>query len=86
MASASNVLIRTFSFSSDLKRLLQGLPYPQTSYASVKGRVRNSMFMAKLAGGNASLGLAEKTDDLFVRKTLLHGDVPMLLMKTILTS
>ncbi|MGC5296770.1 hypothetical protein ACPW07_27860, partial [Klebsiella pneumoniae] len=31
-------------------------------------------------------GLAENTDDLFVGKTLLHGDVLMWLMKTLLTS
>ncbi|MEB7600539.1 hypothetical protein, partial [Raoultella terrigena] len=30
--------------------------------------------------------LAEDTDDLFVGKTLLHGDVLMWLMKTLLTS
>ncbi|MCF0738232.1 hypothetical protein L0E61_22205, partial [Klebsiella pneumoniae] len=29
---------------------------------------------------------AENTDDLFVGKTLLHGDVLMWLMKTLLTS
>lgn len=28
------------------------------------------------------LGIAENTDDLFVGKTLLHGDVLMWLMKT----
>ncbi|WP_210408698.1 hypothetical protein, partial [Klebsiella pneumoniae] len=31
-------------------------------------------------------GLAENTYDLFVGKTLLHGDVLMWLMKTLLTS
>ncbi|MCQ0835701.1 hypothetical protein L1C83_27175, partial [Klebsiella pneumoniae] len=31
-------------------------------------------------------GFAENTDDLFVGKTLLHGDVLMWLMKTLLTS
>ncbi|MFA9179443.1 hypothetical protein ACEPWN_25865, partial [Klebsiella variicola] len=30
--------------------------------------------------------LAENTDDLFVGKSLLHGDVLMWLMKTLLTS
>ncbi|AZR66124.1 hypothetical protein EXU10_25905 [Klebsiella quasipneumoniae subsp. similipneumoniae] len=34
----------------------------------------------------AGFGLAENTDDLFVGKTLLHGDVLMWLMKTLLTS
>ncbi|HIG9718348.1 TPA: hypothetical protein ACYESM_005125, partial [Klebsiella pneumoniae] len=33
-----------------------------------------------------SFGFAENTDDLFVGKTLLHGDVLMWLMKTLLTS
>jgi len=32
------------------------------------------------------LSLADDTDDLFVVKTLLHGDVLMWLMKTLLTS
>ncbi|MFL9616182.1 hypothetical protein, partial [Klebsiella pneumoniae] len=31
-------------------------------------------------------GFAENTDNLFVGKTLLHGDVLMWLMKTLLTS
>lgn len=31
-------------------------------------------------------GFAENTDDLFDGKTLLHGDVLMWLMKTLLTS
>ncbi|WP_205468163.1 hypothetical protein, partial [Raoultella ornithinolytica] len=35
---------------------------------------------------NAGFGLAENTYDLFVGKTLLHGDVLMWLMKTLLTS
>ncbi|AZR66133.1 hypothetical protein ELE18_28130 (plasmid) [Klebsiella quasipneumoniae] len=39
-----------------------------------------------LTGRNAGFGLAENTDDLFVGKTLLHGDVLMWLMKTLLTS
>ncbi|WP_445237116.1 hypothetical protein, partial [Klebsiella pneumoniae] len=33
-----------------------------------------------------SFGFAENTNDLFVGKTLLHGDVLMWLMKTLLTS
>ncbi|WP_210406579.1 hypothetical protein, partial [Klebsiella pneumoniae] len=37
-------------------------------------------------GRNAGFGLAENTYDLFVGKTLLHGDVLMWLMKTLLTS
>jgi len=41
---------------------------------------------SNLDSGNASLGLAENTDELFVRKMLLYGDVLMLLMKTLLTS
>ncbi|MQB56245.1 hypothetical protein DXU84_25080, partial [Rahnella sp. RcJ3] len=35
---------------------------------------------------NPGFSLAEDTDDLFVGKTLLHGDVLMWLMKTLLTS
>ncbi|MEM0671827.1 hypothetical protein AAHA48_01340, partial [Dickeya oryzae] len=37
-------------------------------------------------GGNTRLGFAKNIDDLFVGKTLLHGVVLMLLMKTLLTS
>ncbi|WP_210408761.1 hypothetical protein, partial [Klebsiella pneumoniae] len=39
-----------------------------------------------LTGRNPGFGLAENTDDLFVGKTLLHEDVLMWLMKTLLTS
>ncbi|ATM40499.1 hypothetical protein EOL11_09680 [Klebsiella pneumoniae] len=39
-----------------------------------------------LTGKNAGFGLSKNTDDLFVGKTLLHGDVLMWLMKTLLTS
>ena len=38
------------------------------------------------AGDYPSFGFAENTDDLFVGKTLLHGDVLMWLMKTLLIS
>ncbi|AUQ27591.1 hypothetical protein C1O30_15030 [Dickeya zeae] len=44
------------------------------------------MLTAELTGRNPGLSLAEDTDDLFVGKTLLHGDVLMWLMKTLLTS
>ncbi|ATM69899.1 TPA: hypothetical protein MHK65_16790 [Klebsiella pneumoniae] len=44
------------------------------------------MLTAELTGRNAGFGLAENTYDLFVGKTLLHGDVLMWLMKTLLTS
>ncbi len=37
-------------------------------------------------GQKPRLPLRENTDDLFVGKTLLHGDVLMWLMKTLLTS
>ena len=37
-------------------------------------------------GRNPGFSFAEDTDDLFVGKTLLHGDVLMWLMKTLLTS
>ncbi|NCH73705.1 hypothetical protein EHJ16_23000 [Cronobacter dublinensis] len=42
--------------------------------------------MVELAGRNPGFSLAEDTDDLFVAKTLLHGDILMWLMKTLLTS
>lgn len=41
---------------------------------------------AELLGRNPGFSLAEDTDDLFVGKTLLHGDVLMWLIKTLLTS
>lgn len=44
------------------------------------------MLAAELTGKNPGFSLAEDTDDLFVGKTLLHGDVLMWLMKTLLTS
>ena len=44
------------------------------------------MLTAELTGRNPGFSLAEDTDDLFVGKTLLHGDVLMWLMKTLLTS
>ena len=44
------------------------------------------MLAAEFPGRNPGFGLAENTDDLFVGKTLLHVDVFMLLMKTLLTS
>ncbi|CAM7442220.1 Integrase catalytic domain-containing protein [Klebsiella pneumoniae] len=44
------------------------------------------MLAAEFTGGYPSFGFAENTDDLFVGKTLLHGDVLMWLMKTLLTS
>ncbi|EPK6475839.1 TPA: hypothetical protein ACWZTV_005121, partial [Klebsiella pneumoniae] len=51
-----------------------------------KGGVGNSVLTAELTGRNPGFSLAEDTDDLFVGKTLLHGDVLMWLMKTLLTS
>ena len=42
------------------------------------------MLAAEFTGGY--FGFAENTDDLFVGKTLLRGDVLMWLMKTLLTS
>ena len=41
---------------------------------------------AELTGRNPGFSFEEDTDDLFVGKTLLHGDVLMWLMKTLLTS
>ena len=42
--------------------------------------------MAELPGRNPGFCLAENTDDLFVGKSLLHGDILMWHMKTLLTS
>lgn len=44
------------------------------------------MLAAELTGRNPGFSLAKDTDDLFVGKTLLHGDVLTWLMKTLLTS
>ena len=44
------------------------------------------MLTAELTGRNPGFSRTEDTDDLFVGKTLLHGDVLMWLMKTLLTS
>lgn len=52
----------------------------------VKGGVGNGVLAAELTGRNPGFSLTEDTDDLFVGKTLLHGDVLMCLMKTLLTS
>jgi len=41
---------------------------------------------ADLSGGNPGYGFAKNTDDLFVRKTLLHRHVLTLLVKTFLIS
>ena len=43
------------------------------------------MLTAAFPGRNSGFSLAEDTDALFVEKTLLHGDVLMWLMKTLLT-
>lgn len=50
------------------------------------GGVGNGVLAAELTGRNPCFSFAEDTDDLFVGKTLLHGDVLMWLMKTLLTS
>ncbi len=44
------------------------------------------MLAAEFPGRNPGFSLAENTDDLFVGKSLLHGDALMWLMKTLLTS
>ncbi|TDL50796.1 hypothetical protein E2R52_17695 [Pantoea ananatis] len=44
------------------------------------------MLTAEFPGRNSGFSLAENTDDLFIGKTLLHVDVLMWLMKTLLTS
>ncbi len=46
------------------------------------GGVGNGVLAAELTGRTPCLSFAEDTDDLFVGKTLLHGDVLMCLMKT----
>ena len=52
----------------------------------VKGGVGNGVLTADLTGRTTGFSLAEDTDVLFVGKTLLHGDVLMWLMKTLLIS
>ncbi|PTA87004.1 hypothetical protein CWM66_27850 [Kosakonia sp. H7A] len=52
----------------------------------MKRGVGDGVLTAEFAGGNTRLGFAKNIDDLFVGKTLLHGVVLMLLMKTLLTS
>ena len=52
----------------------------------LKGDVGNGVLVAELLGRNAAFSLAEDADDLFVGKALLHRDVLMWLMKTLLTS
>jgi hypothetical protein len=44
------------------------------------------MSVAELTGGNPGFSLTEYADDLFVGKTLIHGDALTLLMKTLRTS
>ncbi|MDC7860792.1 hypothetical protein SZ66_20580 [Pantoea ananatis] len=44
------------------------------------------MLTAELTGRNSGFRFAKNTDDLFVGRTLLHGDVLMWLMKILLTS
>ena len=51
-----------------------------------KGGIGNGMFTAELTDRNPGFSFAEDTDDLFVGKTLLHGNVFIWLMKTLLTS
>ncbi|AAM87338.1 hypothetical protein YPN_0261 [Yersinia pestis Nepal516] len=52
----------------------------------VKRGVGNGVLAAEFTGGYPGFSLAENTDDLLVGKTLLHGDVLMWFMKTLLTS
>ena len=56
------------------------------AYIDVKSGVGNGVLTSEFTGRNPGFSLAENTDDLFVGKTLLHGDVLMWLMKTLLTS
>ncbi|KZP43330.1 hypothetical protein XF28_22130, partial [Escherichia coli] len=74
---------------SDFRRLTSGTSIPPYFFARCKKKKtwhRNGMLAAEFTGGYPSFGFAENTDDLFVGKTLLHGDVLMWLMKTLLTS
>jgi hypothetical protein len=50
----------------------------------VNGIVGKGVLTAEFTGRHPGFSLAEDTDDLFVGKTLLHGDVLMWLMKTLL--
>ncbi|GEM_PF-5587720 len=52
----------------------------------VKGGVANGVLTEEFTGRNPGFSLAEDTDDLYVGKTLLHGDALMWLMKTLLIS
>jgi hypothetical protein len=51
----------------------------------VKGIVGKGVLTAELTGRHPGFSLAEDTDDLFVGKTILHEDVLMWLMKTLIT-
>ena len=77
--------------SDSLPILLHSAPpsdicFKATHTPGVKAGVGNGVLTAELTGRNPGFGFAENTDDLFVGKTLLHGDVLMWLMKTLLTS
>lgn len=84
MTSTSSFLSLAFSSSSDFRRLTSDTAILLTP--GVKGGEGNGVLTAELADRNLCFSLAEDTDDLFVGKTLLHGDVLMWLMKTLLTS
>ena len=83
MASASSFLSLAFFSSIDFRSLTTGaiLLAP-----GVKGGVGNGEHTAELMDRKPGFSLAEDTDDLFVGKTLHHGNVIMWLMKTLLTS
>jgi hypothetical protein len=72
--------------SSDFRRLHRHLHTAILLTPGVKGGVGNGMLAANSRARNPGFSLAEDTDDLFVGKTLLHGNVLMWLMKTLLTS
>ncbi len=62
-------------------------PYPAWLLTpGIKGGVGNGVLAAELTGRNPGFSFVEDTDDLFIEKTLLHGDVFMWLLKTWLTS
>jgi mannose-6-phosphate isomerase len=85
MASASSFLSLAF-FPQATSGANSGTAIPPYFLRQVKRGIGNGMLAAEFTGGYPSFGFAENTDDLFVGKTLLHGDVLMWLMKNITTS
>ena len=83
MASASKLLESGVLFLRRLQALnLRHFHAPMLLTPCVKLGIGNGVLTVELTGKNSGFGLAENTDDLFVGKTLLHGDVLMWIMKT----